>query len=163
MAGAPATAAVCGRLRPALGLFLALVAIDLLPAHGQAPAQNSLFSAVPSTGLLSPSPSPRTDIFGPSSLPPTPPAPIHNAAPPTTASIPPIPAGQVALALSARFGKAAQPIGGGLTWRVYNAKPEANGNFKLVKEDKSPAPTLVLHAGAYIVDVRLGLAAVMEQ
>src|SRR4029078_6099310 len=88
---APAPAAVCGRLRPALGLFLALVAIDLLPAHGQAPAQNSLFSAVPSTGLISPSPSTRTDIFGPSSLPPTPPAPIHNAAPPTTASIPPIP------------------------------------------------------------------------
>ena len=159
---APATAAVCGRLRPALGLFLALVAIDLLPAHGQAPAQNSLFSAVPSTGLISPSPSTRTDIFGPSSLPPTPPAPIHNAAPPTTASIPPIPAGQVALALSARFGKDAQPIGGGLTWRVYNAKPEANGNFKLVKEDKSPTPTLVLPAGAYIVHVGFGLATAVK-
>src|SRR6185503_8014748 len=124
---APATAAVCGRLRPALGLFLALVAIDLLPAHAQAPAQNSLFSAVPSTGLISPSPSTRTDIFGPSSLPPAPPAPTHNAAPPTTASIPPIPAGQVALALSARFGKDAQAIGGGLTWRVYNAKADTSG------------------------------------
>ncbi|MET0873842.1 MAG: hypothetical protein ABWX81_03475, partial [Pseudolabrys sp.] len=121
---APATAAVCGRLRPALGLVLALVVIDPLPAHAQAPAQNSLFSAAPSTGLISPSPSTRTDIFGPSSLPPTPPAPIRNAAPPTTASIPPIPAGQVALALSARFGNDAQPIGGGLTWRVYNAKAD---------------------------------------
>ena len=86
----------------------------------------------------------------------------HNAAPPTTASIPPIPAGQVALALSARFGKDAQPIGGGLTWRVYNAKPEANGNFKLVKEDKSPAPTLVLPAGAYIVHVGFGLATAVK-
>ena len=55
-----------------------------------------------------------------------------------------VPAGQVALALSARFGKDAQPVGGGLTWRVYDAKADANGNFKLVKEDKSPAPTLVL-------------------
>src|SRR6188474_1305843 len=133
---APATAAVCGRLRPALGLFLALVAIDLLPAHGQAPAQNSLFSAVPSTGLISPSPSTRTDIFGPSSLPPAPP-PSPSAPPPTTASIPAVPAGQVALALSARFGKDAQSIGGGLTWRVYNAKADTSGNFKLVKEDKS--------------------------
>src|SRR6185369_10842345 len=123
---APATAAVCGRLRPVLRLIPVLIVIYPLSAHGQAPAQNSLFSAVPSTGLISPSPSTRTDIFGPSSLPATPPAPTHNAAPPTTASIPPIPAGQVALALSARFGKDAQPIGGGLTWRVYNAKPEAN-------------------------------------
>src|ERR1043166_2879978 len=105
----PAIAAVCGRLLPALGLVLALVAIGPLPAHAQAPAQNSLFSAMPSTGLISPSPSTRTDIFGPSSPPPTPPAPTHNASPPTTASIPPIPAGQVALALSARFGKDAQP------------------------------------------------------
>ena len=152
-----AIAAVCGRLRPALGLILALVVIDPLPAHAQAPAQNSLFSAAPSTGLISPSPSTRTDIFGPSSLPPTPPAPIRNAAPPTTASIPPIPAGQVALALSARLGNDAQP-----TWRVYNAKADTNGNFKLVKEDKSPAPTLVLPAGAYIVHVGFGLATAVK-
>lgn len=159
---ASATAAVCGRLRPALGLILALVVIDPPLAHAQAPAQNSLFSAVPSTVLISPSPSTRTDIFGPSSLSPTPPAPTRNAAPPTTASIPPIPAGQVALALSARFGNDTQPIGGGLTWRVYNAKADTNGNFKLVKEDKSPTPTLVLPAGAYIVHVGFGLATAVK-
>ena len=156
---APATAAVCGRLQPAL--ILILVAIHSLPAHAQAPAQNSLFSAVPSTGLISPSPSTRTDIFGPSSLPPAPP-PSPSAPPPTTASIPAVPAGQVALALSARFGKDAQPIGGGLTWRVYNAKADANGSFRLVKEDKSSAPTLVLPAGAYIVHVGFGLATAVK-
>jgi hypothetical protein len=154
---APATAASCGRLWPALGLIL--VAINPLSANAQAPAQNSLFSAVPSTGLISPSPSTRTDMFGPSSLPPPPP-PIPN--PPTTASIPPVPAGQVALALSARFGKDAQAIGGGLTWRVYNAKADTNGNFKLVKEDKSPAPTLALPPGAYIVHVGFGLATAVK-
>jgi len=158
----PATAAVCGRLWPTLRLILILVAVDPLPAHAQAPAQNSLFSAVPSTGLISPSPSTRNDIFGPSSLPSTPPAPIPNAPPKTTASIPAIPAGQVALALSARFGKDAQSIGGGLTWRVYNAKADTSGNFKLVKEDKSPAPTLVLPAGAYIVHVGFGLATAVK-
>jgi hypothetical protein len=73
-----------------------------------------------------------------------------------------VPAGQVALALSARFGKDAQPIGGGLTWRVYNAKADTNGNFKLVKEDKSPAPTVVLPAGAYIVHVGFGLATAVK-
>src|SRR4029079_16002089 len=113
----PATAAVCGRLRPALGLVLALVASDLSPAHAQAPAQNSLFSSVPSTGLISPSPSTRTDIFGQSSLLSTPPASHPNASPKSAASIPVIPAGQVALELSSRFGKDAQSIGGGLTWR----------------------------------------------
>lgn len=159
---ASATAAVCGRLGPALGLILALVVINPPLAHAQAPAQNSLFSTVPSTVLISPSPSTRTDIFGPSSLPPTPSAPIRNTTPPTTASIPPIPAGQVALALSARFGNDTQPIGGGLTWRVYNAKADTNGNFKLVKEDKSPTPTFVLPAGAYIVHVGFGLATAVK-
>jgi hypothetical protein len=73
-----------------------------------------------------------------------------------------VPAGQVALALSARFGKEALPIGGGLTWRVYDAKADANGNFKLVKEDKSPAPTLVLPSGPYIVHVGFGLATAVK-
>jgi hypothetical protein len=157
-----ATAAVGGRLWPAVGFIL--VVISPLPAKAQAPAQNSLFSAMPSTGLISPVPSTRTDIFGPSSLPPVPPASIPGPTPnpPTTASIPPVPAGQVALALSARFGKDAALIGGGLTWRIYNAKPDTSGNFKLLKEDKSPAPTLALPAGAYIVHVGFGLATAVK-
>ena len=73
-----------------------------------------------------------------------------------------VPAGQVALALSARFGKDALPIGGGLTWRVYGAKADVNGNFKLVKEDKSPTPTLVLPTGTYIVHVGFGLATAVK-
>jgi hypothetical protein len=64
--------------------------------------------------------------------------------------------------LNARFGKDAQAISGGLTWRIYNAKPDANGNFKLVKEDKSPTPTIVLPSGAYIVHVGFGLASAVK-
>jgi hypothetical protein len=71
--------------------------------------------------------------------------------------MPMVPAGQVALALAARFGKDAAPISGGLTWRVFAATPE-QGSFRLVKEDKSPSPTLVLPAGGYIVHVGFGLA-----
>ena len=52
-----------------------------------------------------------------------------------------VPAGKVALSLSARFGKEAPAINGGLVWRVYDAKPDAEGKFQLVKEDKKPAPT----------------------
>ena len=156
----PATAALRGRLWPAVVVF----AFMPTAAMGQNLAQNSLFSATPSTGLISPVPPTRSDIFGPSNLPvpSTPPAQTPSQAPNTTASIPMVPAGQVALALSARFGKDALPIGGGLTWRVYGAKADTNGNFKLVKEDKSPTPTLVLPVGAYIVHVGFGLATAVK-
>jgi hypothetical protein len=160
MTRAPATAASCGRLWPAF------VVAAFVIAPQAALAQNSLFSATPSTGLISPVPATRSDIFGPSnlSIPATPPAQTQPAPsiPNTTASIPVVPAGQVALALSARFGKDAVPIGGGLTWRVYGAKADTNGNFKLVKEDKSPTPTLVLPAGTYIVHVGFGLATAVK-
>ena len=73
-----------------------------------------------------------------------------------------VPAGKVALALSARFGKDAPVIDGGLTWRVYAAKPDAQGKFRLVKEEKSPTPTMVLPAGAYIVHVGFGLATAVK-
>ena len=160
MTRASATAASRGRLWPVL-VFAAFVI-----APQAAPAQNSLFSSTPSTGLISPVPATRSDIFGPSnlSIPSTPPGQTQQAPnmANTTASIPVVPAGQVALALSARFGKDAVPISGGLTWRVYGAKADPNGNFKLVKEDKSPTPTLVLPAGSYIVHVGFGLATAIK-
>ena len=80
---------------------------------------------------------------------------MNSAAP---IAMPMVPAGQVALALSARFGKNAPAIGGGLSWRVYASKPENDGTFKLIKEDKSPSPMLVLPPGGYIVHVGFGLA-----
>jgi hypothetical protein len=64
--------------------------------------------------------------------------------------------------LSARFGKEALPIRGGLVWRVFAGKPDADGNFRLVKEDKAASPLLVLPAGAYIVHVDFGLATAVK-
>ena len=140
-----------------------LLIIAAVAAASQAHAQNSLFSATPSTSLISPVPATRSDIFGPSSLQVPASPPVQSPAPgTTTASIPIVPAGQVALVLSARFGKDALPIGGGLTWRVYGAKADTAGNYKLVKEDKSPTPTLVLPAGGYIVHVGFGLATAVK-
>ncbi len=88
-----------------------------------------------------------------------PPAGPHATAP---ISVPLAPAGQVALALSARFGKGAPLIDGGLTWRVFSAKRDSTGNYQLVKEDKSPAPTMMLPAGAYVVHVGFGLATAIK-
>ncbi|HXZ46559.1 MAG TPA: hypothetical protein VEH02_07505 [Pseudolabrys sp.] len=154
---APSTNAVRGR--PWLGLALIIIAFAPKVAVAQAVVQNSLFSATPSTGLISPAPATRNEIFGPSMhvLPATP-----NVGTSTTASIPPVPAGQAALTLSARFGKDSPPITGGLTWRVYGAKPDANGNYRLVKEEKSPNPTVILPAGAYVVHVGFGLATAVK-
>ena len=67
-------------------------------------------------------------------------------------------AGNVALAVSARYGRDAPPITGGLIWRVYAAKPDATGVFRLIKEDRAAAPTFVLPPGNYVVHASLGLA-----
>lgn len=132
-----------------LAAVLTLGGVSGIGASAQ--AQSSLFSTTPSTGMVAPPP--RGEGFGAQ-------APLNNALPmaPPMAPMPMVPAGQVALALSAKFGKDAPQVGGGLTWRVYNSKAEADGSFKLVKEDKTPAPTLVLPAGNYIVHVGFGLA-----
>ncbi len=160
MSSAFAIAAAFRRFFQAIAIgFIAAVAA--LAAPGSAIAQsgsNSLFSASPSTGLLSPNMGARGDGFGPRS----------NLAPPSQAPMaaptpmPMVPAGQVALALSARFGKDAAPITGGLTWRVYAAKAEAGGAFRIIREEKSPAPTMVLPPGNYIVHVGFGLATAVK-
>jgi hypothetical protein len=160
MSHAPAIAAR-GRLWPALAIVLFLLVPNAPSA--QPAGQNSLFSAAPTAGVIAPGPATRGDAFGSggvlapqSEWPPTRPRPTAPTA------MPMVPAGQVALALSARFGKGAAPIEGGLTWRVYSAKRDTAGAFRLVKEEKSPAPTLVLPAGAYIVHVGFGLATAVK-
>ncbi|MEX0842583.1 MAG: hypothetical protein WD039_09900 [Xanthobacteraceae bacterium] len=79
-------------------------------------------------------------------------------APPAAAPTSPIAVGEMPLALSARFGSGSPAITGGLHWRIYANKPDANGVFELVKEDKSASPTLLLPAGEYVVHVAFGLA-----
>jgi hypothetical protein len=83
------------------------------------------------------------------------PAPL---APSVAQAVPAVPAGRVALAVSARYGHDAAPINSGLIWRVYAAKPDATGVFRLIKEDRGAAPTFVLPPGSYVVHASLGLA-----
>jgi hypothetical protein len=72
--------------------------------------------------------------------------------------VPMIPAGHVALSVSARYGRDAPAISGGLIWRVYAGKADATGVFRLVKEEKGAAPTFALPPGNYVVHASLGLA-----
>ena len=71
---------------------------------------------------------------------------------------PMVPPGRVALAVSARYGRDAPQISAGLIWRVYAAKPDATGVFRLIKEDKAAAPIFILPPGSYVVHASLGLA-----
>jgi hypothetical protein len=132
--------------------FGALLALALTLTGQVAFAQSS----VPPAGMISPRGS---DVFGPSSMLGNPGDSILR---PGTAVMPVVPAGQVALSLTARFGKDLGAIGGGLDWRVYAAKAEPGGRYKLVKEDKTASPTLVLPAGNYIVHVDFGLATAVK-
>jgi hypothetical protein len=78
-------------------------------------------------------------------------------------SAPQVPAGQVALVASARFGRELpQAISGGLFWRVYPAKPDATGAFRPMREDRTAAPTFVLPPGQYVVHVTFGLASAVK-
>jgi hypothetical protein len=141
------------RLWPVLAILLPILVPNM--ASAQTSVQNSLFSSAPTVGLIAP------QAVSPGGLSLQPEWPL-NSSRVTAPVIAMVPAGKVALALSARFGKGAPAIGGGLTWRVFAAKPDADGKFRLVKEDKSPAPTLVLPAGAYIVHVGFGLATAVK-
>jgi len=85
-------------------------------------------------------------------------APNPLAPAPLAQTEPFVPAGRVALAVAARYGRDAPPISGGLIWRVYAAKPDATGLFPLLKEEHTSAPTFVLPPGNYVVHASLGLA-----
>jgi len=102
------------------------------------------------------------DLTAPLPLAPGPGVPGATIAPPPAQplvqSLPAVPAGHVALAVSARYGRDQPAISGGLIWRVYAAKPDATGIFRLIKEDKTAAPTFVLPPGNYVVHASLGLA-----
>lgn len=105
--------------------------------------------------------------------PPSGPASIPNLPPtltqPSAAAVPPIapppavaPPSQAVLALAARFGKDQPPVTGGLVWRIFSDRPDETGNFKLVREDRSPTPNVVLPPGNYVVHVALGLVSAVK-
>src|SRR6202163_1409567 len=89
-------------------------------------------------------------------------SPVPLAAPPSSPPVaqvtPIVPAGHVALAVAGRDGRDAPAIAGGLIWRVYAAKADATGVFRLIKEDRGAAPTFILPPGSYVVHASLGLA-----
>jgi hypothetical protein len=116
-----------------------------------APAQMRALAPPQSTApapLIAGTGSPGATMVAPNPLAPAPLAQIE----------PFVPAGRVALAVAARYGRDAPLISGGLIWRVYAAKPDATGLFPLLKEEHTSAPTFVLPPGNYVVHASVGLA-----
>jgi hypothetical protein len=91
--------------------------------------------------------------------PPIPPSPPVQAAP----VVPVVPAGQVALYLSARFGRDLPQVPGGIVWRVFPDRPDAAGVMRPLREDKNAAPTMLLPPGGYIVHAAMGHAQALKK
>ncbi|MGY3616181.1 hypothetical protein [Bradyrhizobium sp. USDA 10063] len=87
---------------------------------------------------------------------------------PSIATTPPAPppgastANQAVLSLTARYGKDLPVINNGLVWRVFADKPDDNGTFKLIREDRGATPNIVLAPGNYVVHVALGLVSAVR-
>src|SRR5258708_39744772 len=105
-------------------------------------------------------PAARRVALPPPAAPPPPQAPTTATVTPT---VPMVPAGQVALMVSARFGRDPPAITGGLHWRIYADKPDANGGFRMLKEERAAAPIFALPPRGYVVHVGFGLASAAKK
>ena len=106
---------------------------------------------------------------GPTSAPPTGSLPPALTTQPSMVAVPPVNApqgaaapGQAVLSLSARYGKDLGNINGGLVWRIFADRPDENGTFKMISEDRNATPNLVLQPGNYVVHVSLGLVSAVR-
>jgi hypothetical protein len=146
--------AVAAGLLAIMAVLSGVAGLSLLPSSAAAQVHNLV--GPQSSTTLSPAPgtgSPGATIVAPIPAPSAPPA-----VPPVAQAAPGVPAGNVLLAVAARYGQNAPPISAGLIWRVYAAKPDSPGNFRLIKEDRAAAPTFTLPPGSYVVHASLGLA-----
>jgi hypothetical protein len=136
--------------------YAAAAAMAAMLVPGAVSAQQTR-SLQPGAQQFAPSGGPGMIAPGQTLLPPA------NAAvpsgPPLAAPSAAIPAGQVGLVVSARYGRDfAQPINSNLVWRIYPVRPDQSGAFRPLKEEKAATPTFALPAGDYVVHVTFGLA-----
>src|SRR4030088_1149491 len=153
-----------GRLRPALALAAMLISVMAGPATAQ------MFTDQPPPVPPGAVPDPGGAI---SLAPPSGPASIPNLpaplAQPSIAIVPPVAAppsvstpAQAVLSLTARYGKDLPAINSGLVWRVFTDRPDENGTFKLIREERGATPNIVLPPGGYVVHVSFGLVSAVR-
>jgi len=142
-----------------LPLVLALLGgLSLLPGLVEAQAQNQAQNLIGPQSGTAPQPGAWTGSPGATIVAPSPTPSVPSTVPPVAQAAPGVPAGNVLLAVTARYGQNAPPISAGLIWRIYSARADSPGNFRLIKEDRAAAPTFALPPGNYVVHASLGLA-----
>jgi hypothetical protein len=125
-------------------------------------------AAVPDPGAAVSLAPPSGPAAAPQSLPPTLTQPASPTIPPSVSTVPPAaPMGaaapaQAVLSLTAKYGKDLPAITSGLVWRVFADRPDENGTFKLIREDRNATPNIVLPPGNYVVHVAFGLVSAVR-
>lgn len=148
------SAVAAGLMTALMDVAAAVAGLSLLPGAAAAQVQNLVG---PQSATI-PGPAPGSGSPGPTIVTPTPPPSAPAVVPPVAQAVPSVPAGNVLLAVAARYGQNAPPISAGLIWRIYAARADSPGNFRLIKEDRTAAPTFTLPPGNYVVHASLGLA-----
>ena len=162
----------CGRGRRLLPAFwLAAALIAALPMSVSAQLFSDRPPPIPPASV--PEPAPALNLAPPSGAGPGPSVPAPLTQPtilqPSVATMPPVvpppgvaTAGQAVLSLTARYGKDMPVINNGLVWRVFADKPDDNGTFRLIREERGATPNIVLPPGNYVVHVALGLVSAVR-
>ena len=162
------------RIRRCARLWLALAMLSVLAV----PANAQLFgdrpppippAAVPDAGAAVSLAPPSLPATVPLNAPAAPSVPAPLTQQPSMAAVPPVVVpqgaaapGQGMLSLSARYGKELPSINGGLVWRIFSDRPDDNGTFKMIREDRNATPNIVLPPGNYVVHVALGLVSAVR-
>ncbi len=79
---------------------------------------------------------------------------VQRALPPPK----PEPARPVPVTFKAKVTEVGPKLQTGLTWRVYNAEPAADGSYELISTHREPMPTAALMPGEYLVNAAYGLS-----
>jgi hypothetical protein len=153
-----------GRLTLALACLLAfavprIAAAQIFGDHPP-PVPPGLVPDVPSGPAISLAP-PSGPASAPNLPPPLTQPPVSAVTPAPAPAIAPTP-NQGVLSLAARYGKDLPVINNGLVWRVFSDRPDESGTFKLIREDRSATPNIVLPPGSYVVHVTLGLVSAVR-
>ncbi|HUH76382.1 MAG TPA: hypothetical protein VLZ53_03360 [Devosia sp.] len=144
-------------MRQILALLFAVALVA--PAIPLAPIATWAQEATPD---LPPMPRPRPD---PDAPPAAVEAPIPADAPTTgsaTQAIEAVTSAPQPVSLSARITDGGEPIPDGLVWRIFDTKPDANGELALVAKSDAGTANVELPPGEYVVHVAYGRAQTSE-
>ena len=67
------------------------------------------------------------------------------------------------LALSAVIADGGQPLSSGVTWRVFEARVQDDGSYRLVSTRREPKPSVTMPPGEYLINAAYGRANVTKR